>query len=338
MRPFRVLSSPELIQISREEDREIFSRIGQVLKAQVVERLSENRFFLKFGERLILAETTMSLKEGESIQVRVEALRPRIVLKLLPSEDTVNTSARLLIKNLILKDLASFWTKLLGNEYLSVGVHPLVSDLHQMMNSLLADTNKLKQKRFWQYLSRMLLGNPEKDEGSPLQKNLFALLEFIGEKEDESKQLVTDFLNHFMSLKEINHRLKQDGVYLQVPYMWSEGPKTVEIFIGKEKSDKKSGGEGKVYFIHFRLELASLKRIEVILRLEGENSLFVDFKVESGEVAQLMLQEAQRLKKMLVALNFQIKDFRCEPMPKEYWKDFCLNWVDLKEGLVDMKA
>jgi len=337
MQPSRVLSSSELIQIFREEDKEVFSRIGQVLRAQVIERLSESRFLLKFGERLILAETTIPLKEREDIQVRVEALRPRIILKLLSPQNAEVTSGRFLIRALSLEDLASLWTRLM-EKHLSVNNHHLVQDLHQILNTLLADTHKLKQKTFWQYLGRMLLGDPgEGTENSPLQKNLFSLLGLIGEK-NENKQIIIDVLNHFMTLKAINYHLKQDGIYLQLPYIWPEGPKTIEIFIGKEKRKKKRNKPSQIYFIHFRLELSNLKKIEVMLRLAGENDLFVNFKVEDKAVVNLIQQDGKKLEEMLAALDFQIKEFRCEVVPREYWRDFCLNWLDLKEGLIDMKA
>ncbi|GEM_PF-5146558 len=328
MEPFRVLSTSDLIKVS-EKERDFLPRIGQILRAQVVERLAENRYFLRFGERLIMAEATIHLKEGEQIKARVEALRPRVILKLLPSEQKEEVvKPDILMAIAQKKDLASFFKEVLSWSDLP--------DLKEMILRLLADKDKLKDKVFWKNLAQMLLGKPEKGkEHSSLQKLLFSLLT----KESERNEVIADFLNQFSILKTINAHLKQNGIYLQVPYWWQNVPQPIEIFIGEEKGEEKATEAKKIYFVHFRLELKALGKIEGCVRLLSNQDIYLLFQTEKEETAQLITSQISILEENLKQMNFQIKGFSCQKVNEDYWKrDFCFSWLKLEQDILDIKA
>ncbi|HDD35527.1 MAG TPA: hypothetical protein ENF30_01870, partial [Candidatus Desulfofervidus auxilii] len=84
MEVIRPAQLTEHISVCEEETQALFTRMGQILSAQVIEKVTNNRFFLKFGKHLLLAETLIPLTPGEKIKVRVESLKPKVLLKLLP--------------------------------------------------------------------------------------------------------------------------------------------------------------------------------------------------------------------------------------------------------------
>jgi len=308
MEPLHRLS--ELILVSQEEAQTIFTRIGQILKAQVIEKLTDSRFFLKFNEQLILAETSIPLIPGEIIKVRVEALRPKILLKLLPKKQSSSSKS---IKDLEFKDPISALFK----KILSWQEH----DIKQTLYLLLADKEKIKKDFFWKLLAGICLSSKKKEK-SILEKLFFTFLE--SESNKEKKEIIKNFLSYLTWLRDINHHLKEKGLYLRWPIQWNKEFKDFEVFIGH-------------YFFHFRLELEHLKKLEGIIRLENQNDLFLDFLVEKEEIAKFIQTNIFQLYKILEILNFKIKGFHCEVANKEYWqKDL---WINLTQiTLVDVRV
>jgi hypothetical protein len=58
---------------------------GQTLEIRVLERIPDGRFLIDAGSARLTAETQHALQPGQTLEMRVESLRPRVVLSVLPS-------------------------------------------------------------------------------------------------------------------------------------------------------------------------------------------------------------------------------------------------------------
>jgi transcriptional regulator with XRE-family HTH domain len=59
--------------------------VGQALEIRVLERMADGRFLIDAGAARLTAETEHALQPGQTLAMRVESLRPRVVLTVLPA-------------------------------------------------------------------------------------------------------------------------------------------------------------------------------------------------------------------------------------------------------------
>lgn len=82
--PASVPSSAETMQIRLSRPPPGISP-GQTLEIRVLERIPDGRFLIDAGGARLTAETQHALRPGQTLEMRVESLRPRVVLSVLPS-------------------------------------------------------------------------------------------------------------------------------------------------------------------------------------------------------------------------------------------------------------
>jgi len=73
-----------IITISQFETGRIFKNIGQTIKAFVQKRITDELYLIRFSDTSLLVQTKERLNEKEDIWLRVESLRPKVVLKKIP--------------------------------------------------------------------------------------------------------------------------------------------------------------------------------------------------------------------------------------------------------------
>lgn len=61
--------------------------VGQTLEIRVLERMADGRFLIDAGAARLTAETEHALQPGQTLAMRVESLRPRVVLSVLSSAE-----------------------------------------------------------------------------------------------------------------------------------------------------------------------------------------------------------------------------------------------------------
>ncbi len=59
----------------------IFREIGQLIKALVERKISKNLYVIRFGKKSFIVESKLELTEGEELLLRVDALKPKVILK-----------------------------------------------------------------------------------------------------------------------------------------------------------------------------------------------------------------------------------------------------------------
>jgi len=341
----RVTAGPGSVKFSRKEP-ELFRRIGQILRAQVTKRLSEDLFLIRFAQRLVLAKAEVSLREGQDIALKIEQLAPQTVLKLLTHEKTEEEAklqtrimdlARILSKR---RPLSSLITRI--SVLLEQVDHPEVQNLQQILALGLADSQKIGEKRSWKALFKFYLGLPDDNrsfQGSP-EALLLSLLDSLPAGREELQSLIRDLLDQFFFLKEVNSHLKGTGLYLQIPYLYFDILRDIEIFVMREGSQ---GHQGRLtngaYVTYLRLYLSAIGPIEITIKLLGRNGLDLKFDVKDQAIASLIKSNSRSLSILLNDVGLRLLELSCEVLPEDYWeKDFCLKFLDPDQAFLDLTA
>ena len=312
MEVIRPAQLTEHISVCEEETQALFTRMGQILSAQVIEKVTNNRFFLKFGKHLLLAETLIPLTPGEKIKVRVESLKPKVLLKLLPQVPLTDIT-----KTFELKEISALFKWILSSQEGNI----LFNNIKKTLQVFLADKEKFKKSSFWRILAGICLA--EKHEKSILEKLILTFLSTS--KNQEERQIMVSLLHQLEFIRKLNQHLRENGFYLRWPFQWNGEYKDLEVFLGHS-------------FFHFRLELEQLKKIEGIIKLSGKRKILLDFIVENEKIAQFIKENISKLYKTLESLGFKIEKFHCRVVDREYWeKEFWTNWVQFM-NLVDIKV
>jgi len=76
------------IEIKNAFCNRIFKHVGQIIKAYVQEKISKELYLIRFFKSAVLVKSRVNLKEGEQIFLKVESLRPKIVLKKVSPQKT----------------------------------------------------------------------------------------------------------------------------------------------------------------------------------------------------------------------------------------------------------
>ncbi|MFH1624660.1 MAG: hypothetical protein ABID54_05825 [Pseudomonadota bacterium] len=88
------------ISLSHDRESEFVSRldVGEVLEGRVVKSLGNQKAVVSFKGTRVVAETRSPLSPGDNIVVRVEQLKPRVILNLLPEKTQTSNKATSLLK------------------------------------------------------------------------------------------------------------------------------------------------------------------------------------------------------------------------------------------------
>lgn len=77
----------------------ILKEIGQLIRAWVERKISKDSYLIRFGKKSLVVKSKLKLVEGEELLLRVEALRPKVILKRIPKSDT-NSYLHTIIKDI----------------------------------------------------------------------------------------------------------------------------------------------------------------------------------------------------------------------------------------------
>ncbi len=121
-----------------ESSVELFKYIGQILKAYVQQKISNEMYLIRFFKKAILVKSSVDLKEGEQIFLKVESLSPNIVLKKVPVREIKETDEKASIFRSISK---------IEKDY---------PQLRSLLR-LLSDPRNTKERLFWENLKDLFL-------------------------------------------------------------------------------------------------------------------------------------------------------------------------------------
>ena len=133
------------VRETNQKESLIFKYIGQILKAYVQEKISERLYSVKFSKGSILVQSNLALKEREPIFLRVESLRPKIILKQLPDKALDSTNSKKAL--LPLGEKPSLWKLLKASSQSEPEIRSILK--------IILNPKKITEKIFWDNIRRL---------------------------------------------------------------------------------------------------------------------------------------------------------------------------------------
>ncbi len=260
----------------------IFRNIGQLLKAYVKEKIAQDLYIISFSNASILANSKKDLKKGDYICLRVEALKPKILLRQLDIENTFIETIK--YNPVSLKDI-SIW-KLIKNIYL---YEPnLRSIIRFILNGM-----RIKEKEFW--------------------NNLIKLYLYLEKDAINNKYIKEESQDYMALFKTLNKHAK--GLYLQIPCFYYI--KDIEVFFSFKKGDNPKNIYKNIFI---NLNLSRLGNINIVIN-DRNKDIQIMFYVKEIKTLNIIKEQIKTLKNNLKR-NYLIKQINldCKIMPKKYWE------------------
>ena len=299
-----MISIIDAIELDQKEP-DIFKNIGQIIKVYIEKKISQDLYLIRFSKRSLLVQSKIRLKEGQYLTLRVESLRPKVILKPLNNKKTEFTS-----KSIEFLKLASKKPSL---QIIIKDIYKKIPEL-KAITQIIFNSKLLKYKIFWDNLKKIHLYFCKED--------LFKLNNINFTKQS---------FNYVSFVKTINGYL--EGLYLQIPYFYSF--RDIEVFFSFNKI---ASSNQKNYIIRINLELSKLGPVEIAISCMGE---IIDIKFYVKEESYSLINRQLNLLIETLRNNYQSKHINidCKIRSNEYWeKGFYFNLMNQKNGLVDFVA
>jgi len=339
---------------------------GQVLEARVLGRLDGEHLLIHIQNRSMVARAALPLQAGETLQLRVEGLKPLLTLALLDTSagESVRTGEALRVMRSDPQALAKSLTALLEALPLEhAASRPVREDagrVLQLLRSLVFSQNtavyplwvrdslhslgllvESKLRKALQQGSTKAL----QDRTVSLKELLLRLIDVLrregggesGKGFTQKLSLFEGALKNIENLQVLNVLFQeQEGKYLfQIPFLLSGRMATADIFV---RVDRDRPGEKKgpgVFHVVFALRMDALGDVMVHAKWKGKK---IDCRIEceSEDIRHFIALSLTGLAERLGVLGFQAGEMTCA-VKKDlgraredlYRKELSLTAVDL---------
>jgi len=218
----------------------IFKNIGQILKAYVQKKISKDIYLIRFSKSSLLVQSKIDLKEGKQVFLKVESLRPKIILKQLTNQELESfpIKKRALIQ--LIEQKPSLWK-------LTKAIYQNDPEFKSILQ-VIFNPKKITEKVFWENIKKLFLHLKQGDTSSEY-------LPFI---------------------KVINSQV--EGLYLQLPCFYSIRDIEIYFELRKEGSDPKN--RKHIIYINLELSvlgpvnviIEENKNIEITFRVKEKDT------------------------------------------------------------------
>jgi hypothetical protein len=302
--------------------------IGEIVEAEIIEKLGDNNVLVSVKGRRIVAGSTLNFKRGERITVRVDQTGPHIIFR--PAQTTAAAriphnlaSARFhpgALIDLFVEAAQIFDPESMGD--LALRLDPKqVETIHNLLQSLILSKSSLNNSFFKGYLYTFgyLM---EKELSRALDKKFGRAAAFKQASQNVKGVLLTlknDLQNIIKNgdapgtekiLKYVDSSLntieehqvtniilqeREQGYLFQIPILYQDGLGLAEVILkfGDSASRKKKGRRiGNVVFL---------------LSMDALGDICVEAKIEAGRIGCEIICENQNIRDFIVPFLHEIK-------------------------------
>lgn len=296
----------------------------EIIQARVLRSMAEQGALISVKDRQVIARSHVPLETNQLLLLKVEALSPTPLLRLL---GIVGRSAGPSV--LLQAAEQNLWKQVLGVLEKSGnaaaqrnGLHALLKDLSMFFGKrpgaeTLGDWIE-KSGMLWESKLRTLCMQ-DRASGGDLNRiaagDLKGLLARMAAKEEEASPLMERLLKVIENLQWVNHQgWSQAGkIFLLIPIRFFDGFWTVaQLMIHKEQEEGSEGsGEGKACRVVLLVELPSLGRVRAELMVERKD-VRIAFQAESTASLSRLRDRLPSLIERLQERGFRIRETTCE--------------------------
>ena len=296
----------------------------EIIQGRVIRSVTGQGALLSIKDRQVIARSHVPLEPGRLLLLKVEALFPTPLLRLL---GIVGRSAG---ASLLLQAAEqNLWHKVLEN----LGRQETAAAEQNGLRILLKDLSVLFGKQagpetlrdwidksglLWENKLRALCiqGRAGPDNLNHLVAgDLKGLLAGMARKEQGAFPLIERLLNTIENLQWMNHQgLSQAGkIFLLIPFLFFGGRRTVaQLLIQKEQEESsKEGGKGKSCRVVVLAELPGLGRVRAELTIERKD-VRIAFQAGNARSQSRLLELLPSLSERLQERGFRIREASCE--------------------------
>lgn len=323
--------------------------VGQIVEAVVVEKAGPSRFVLTAKDYSFLANSDLPLGKGERLIVRVEQLNPQIILRAVNQQEVSSSIISEYINTYrsnpdALREMFTMGRDVLNQtslmDLLPGKAKEYIGNILKLMDASVFSPSSLKNSLFVKdYVSNLGLlleynlrktvqekgerGNPR--SGETLKGLLMKLSEElrpqlggdgIAGKEDVQKVAqLAKFTEASIKTIEcqqminVSYKTNDANYLLQIPILFPEEMKTVDLFIETEK-DGGGGNAGKRYHVVMLLDMDALGEMMVDVSLAG-NKLGCVFKFDDPEAKEFFSAFLSDLENAASLLGYECNFLNC---------------------------
>ncbi|MDZ7260511.1 MAG: flagellar hook-length control protein FliK [candidate division KSB1 bacterium] len=281
----RAIASKKLkLSVSEKDIDDLKAKLhpGEKIQARVLQVFPDNRLLLRFRGVNLIAESEIPFEVGEEIWAKLQALNPKIVLKLFPS-----TARGGIFKNYVFNILNEI-EKLAQPE-----IQKLISEIRRELQNLKVNS---------------------REQLSRLQHLREELMQIAGDQNERLKSLLKLLGEVFRTLETHLQEKDKDVLSLFLPFWWKgkTEPGELRIYNKRQPGHKKSDTARVSFF----LQSGALGDIKIDVRKVG-NVLGGTFEFARADVRSFFENNIGELKDRLSQLGFMVNEFRCLNIRKE---------------------
>ncbi|NLN59112.1 MAG: flagellar hook-length control protein FliK [Deltaproteobacteria bacterium] len=322
---------------------------GENLEARITQKLDGNRVVVMLKGAPVTAEAVMPLQVGQTLQVQVESLQPRILLRVIPGDaggEQALISGYLKAFRaapLAMADLFQSAGVLFSPENLKTLPEGLLRDrsdaLGRLIRTLIFSTETMKNPLFIRdflthsglllehALRKAVLEKGPPPSGNDLKSAMFRLSDEIRSwlagrpdiRDGETGALLrlADFADRSVRHLETGQVLnvvsgERDSRFMvQIPFAFPHGPAMQDIFIEfGGRGDETEKEEGAPLRVVFFLNLEALGEMMIDLGVR-EREVTADLLCQNVDTSALVTAHLAELEESLQALGFQVMRMTC---------------------------
>jgi len=342
---YRVSFPPLDNSTSKGTPNQLRLSLGEILKAVVVEKFSDNKVMLMLKNHLVLADSNVSLNASESLLVRVNQLYPKIVLRIAKNEalEAPGTDRYLAVYRYGPDALAGLITtagEIFGPENSGWLSHYIsgrdIDDVLKLINSLIfsevTTKNPFYLKEFISNLG-LLLENElvkvlKRSSGKEISKSLKGLLmkisrdlrglleggEVIDRKAVNRLNRLALFLDKSVDTIETQQVInvlsqeRENGYILQIPFLFPDGIRTGVVYFDLGRGRRgESKGQWRIVFF---LNMDALGDLMIEAGITGRKVSCL-LKCEDDKIRDFISTRVEKLKGNLHSLGYELDYFTC---------------------------
>jgi hypothetical protein len=340
------------ISIRFTADTVLNLNIGQILSGEVVNTIDSSNAIVKFNEFEVLANTTRELTNGEHLTVKVESLKPQVIMRLiekdiLPEDKLLSILKRLPVQQIDFGKSIENLVKTISGSLTDANFksEPLQKFKETLLNfplklsedikpedikKTIKDSGLFYENKILKLLETGLSKESIKGLNDDIKNSLMLYLKDSGltdnniktnkELEKGIKGLINNIETHqsVNILAQNDSRISQEqkNFMFQIPYIIQDELKTIKFYLkerGVREGEKKSKDEYNLVFI---LDMVNIGMVRVNLTVKDKN-VHCHIYTEKGKVASFFKQFTPDLTKQLssIGLNTTVE---CSVAKKEY--------------------
>jgi len=365
------ISASQRLLIFSQNSGELVSFLaeGEEVEAKIIHQLKPDKVLVSIKNLRLTAEAKAPFREGEVIKVKVESLKPRIILKIVPIKESVEKAyLKLISEGLSSKNLPDFINdlKFSNNNGFIFNKLSEIDNLEKLIKNILfifdftktgftAEKIKNLLKNFSSSYEREILNSAESgiekiksfniktDNLKLLLLRLIELLNHAGKNNEVThKDYINDFskkIKLFARYLDINQLLQQQSenqpIRIDIPVLFDNEESILKFFLDYKNQDNENHNNPEIV-INILTELSLLGKIKILILLK-KDKIYSSISLIDENIANFLQENISLLEENLSSIGFKKRDILVNVLKDSNDENFSIDSINcsLNNHLID---